>query len=229
MIKQILGNDNGLSFEKSEENIFLTPSKTKTVTIYGKNTTEYDMQLYISLSLPFGIKSSLKEFDFSVPAEGNSRFELDFSLSDDNKIFMGEAVCEIKVCDRVLEWESVYEIPLMCEMAYCYNEKALFSPDSAPMYTSKGGLWLDGINAALFEIPLQEAKNVIVSSDEGENFCVNLDGNNIHSSKGILFLTLKNRLNKLFIRSDKEQAISFLDTSSEETVCLNTVNPKYFI
>ena len=229
MIKQILGDGNGLLLETRQEKIFLAPSRKKVITVYGKNTTEYDMKLYLSLSLPFCIKSSLGEFDFTIPAEGNSRFDIDFSLSDDSKLFMGEAVCELKVCDRVLEWENVYEIPLMCEMAYSEKNSVSFSAESDSSFSSKGAFWLDGKNNALFEIPLQEKKSVLLVSDEGDEFDAILDGIALKSKDGRLSLNLNEGLNKLAVFSENEQAICVLDSSSEEPTCLNTLNPKFFI
>ena len=85
MIKLILGGDNGLILETQKKDIYLCPAKKNKIQLKAVNDTEYDMHLYMSFEPSAGTGYAPCEFDFFVPAQGNSVKEIPIEVSGDSR------------------------------------------------------------------------------------------------------------------------------------------------
>lgn len=225
MIKKIYGEDNGLILKTEENRIFLRPSKKRTLTVYSENRTEYDMHLYVSFTCPLGLKIEKKELDVFVPAEGNSRFEIPLFVSDDEKIFIGCSALEFSVTDRALEWTCGYEITLFTENTFACGVPFDFSPRAEMLFSHNGEIFMDKNEAVLLEVASFDDENITAEVVDGEK--PQLFVNKMLTDDVI---SLKKGCTRLCIRSGSSGCrIAFRRHESNEKICLNTINPKYFL
>ncbi len=230
MLKQILGEKTGLVLEVKPQRPVLCTGKSVKAELCALNSTEYDMCLDLSLNMPYGVSADKKETDIVVAAQGKTVFYLSFSLPKDGKMFFGEGIIEIKVRDRVLEWENVYELEFACEMAFKCGEKNDFSATEQMLVTDNMKVWLDDNENCCFQIAIEKKMAVTLAFDEKTGFEVWLNGEKIVASDyNCIELTLEEGLNKLCIAAQKGGYFWFCTSDGGERISLNTVNPKYFM
>ncbi len=225
MVKRIYGDDCGLELVIEQGEIFLCPSKKNKIQLFAKNITEYDMHLFFSFQMTGKVAMEKKEFDMFVPAQGNTCHTLVLSLSTEEKMYTGESVLEFLVKDRVLEWTCGYEIPIFTENVFKCCEKIDYSQSSQMLFSDKGVIYIGKGEYAVMEAASLEESDVSVESTEGNDIRVYAEKELCRDGR----VHLKEGLNRLCITAEKESRVIIKDEMSGKTVCLNTVNPKYFL
>ena len=225
MIKRIFGEDNGLELSVSEKEIYLYPGKKSRLKIHAKNSTEYDMHLFLSFGELVGAVMDKRETDVFVPAQGETYFDFPLTLKSDERMYMGCLVSEFSVTDRVLEWTSGYELVMFSENVFKCGERGDFSANDEMLFSDKGRIFIGENECVMLEAACVSDTEVIFESQVPEKISLYLDGNR-QECENIL---LKGGLNKICIESLCEQQIAFKDIYSDKVICLNTVNPKYYL
>ena len=225
MIKRILGEDNGLMLEIRQTPVYLCPSRKNKITIFAANSTEYDMHLYLSFKLPMCIGTEKKETDFFVPAEGNSSLELTLTVSGDEKMYIGQSYLELAVKDRTLEWVQLYELELYIENVFKCASGKDFMPCTDMLFSRSGIIYLDKNECAMLEIASENDLDLSISALEGTAPRIFTDTEECVDGR----LVLKKGLTRLCIQSNDTSSIVIKDQASEKVLCLNTINPKYFL
>lgn len=224
MIKRIFGEDNGLILRLEKENVFLYPAKKSKIMVWAKNITEYDMHLYLSFSDLPALVIDKKEMDVIVPAEGETRFELPIFVKSDERMFVGESILEFSVTDRVLEWTSGYEVALFTENAFKCFHKCDFSACDEMFFSHKGEIYVGEKEFVMLEVACLSEQNVIVEAQCSEKLKI------FHESKCVDGkIPLSSGLNRICLTSQCDQKVAFKDELSEKVLCLNTINPKYYL
>ena len=133
-------------------------------------------------------------------------------------------IAELRVRDRVLEWENTYEIPLMCENIFKCSEKPDFAADGDMCCSSKGVIYLSEGEYAMLLAASSEEKDICICVTDG-----GVPETTVNGEKSDMKFTLKEGLNRLCFYAKEDTAFYLTEDVSERTICLNTVNPKYFI
>ena len=224
MIKQILGEQQGLILATEKDRVFISPVKKNKIVLTAKNVTEYDMQLFVSFEPPHGVGCASKEFDFFVPAQGGSKTELNLQSSDGARIFFASTIAELTVKDRVLEWQNSYEIPFLCENVFKCAEKCDFSACEEFSVSSKGVIYLCKGEYAMIAAASDREYEVGLEIKSGACPKVTSEGK---ECGGVI--TLQKGITRICFYAPDDTSFYFKDLQSEKLVCLNTVNPKYFM
>ncbi|MBP3579983.1 MAG: hypothetical protein J6K12_01915 [Clostridia bacterium] len=225
MVKRIYGDDCGLELIIEEDEIFLCPSKKNKIELLAKNDTEYDMHLFFCFHMTGNVAMDKKEFDVFVPAQGNTCHTLVLSLSSEEKMYTGESVLEFLVKDRVLEWTCGYEIQVFTENVFKCCEKIDYSQNPQMLFSDKGVIYIDKGEYAVMEVANLLECDVTLESIEGNDIKVYVEKELCRNGR----VHLKEGLNRLCITAEKESRVVIKDELSGKKVCLNTVNPKYFL
>ena len=225
MIKKIFGDDNGLELSVMEKDIYLYAGKKSKIKIHAKNSTEYDMHLYLSFGELAGAVMDKKEADVFVPAEGETFFDFPLTLSSGERMYIGCLVSEFSVTDRVLEWTSGYELVLFCENVFRCADKCDFSPSDEMFFSDKGWIFIGEKEYVMLETACVADTQAVIEAEVPEKLSVFLDGSECDGEK----ILLKGGLNKICLVSQCEQKVAFKDEVSDKVLCLNTVNPKCFL
>lgn len=224
MIKRIFGEDNGLILRLEKENVFLYPAKKSKIIVSAKNITEYDMHLFLSLGDVPALVINKKEMDVIVPAEGETCFELPIFVKGDERMFVGESILEFSVTDRVLEWTSGYEVALFTENVFKCSNKCDFSACDEMFFSHKGEIYIGEKEFVMLEVACLWEQSVIVEAQCSEKLKI------FHESQCVDGkILLISGLNRICLSSGCGQKVAFKDEISEKVLCLNTINPKYYL
>lgn len=225
MLKKILGD---APFEvEVEKNIVLTPGEKKNVEFVFRNETEYDLPLSCGFKFYSNIKCDKSFFDIIVPANGKTKENVCFYAEKNERVFFGNNVCELKICDGVLESESDYELLIFCEMSYiCIDhEKSSDNGEENFYFTRNGSFFANGNEKVTFKIPTAEKMNVTLETLSGKTgvICVNGKKCNTHKSADI---ELKEGLNVVSVSMKEDGSFALSDFSGKIGTFLDTINAK---
>ena len=224
MIKQILGEERGLILSTEKKDVFISPAKKNKMVLNAKNTTEYDMQLFMSFMPSSGTGCPTSEFDFFVPAEGASKTEISVETGSEARMYFGYTVAELTVRDRVLEWQNTYEIPMFFENVFKCSEKCGFCASDEMAVSNGGVIYLCKGEYAMMLAASEDERDIGIGLKSGACPKILADEK---PCKDIF--TLNKGLTRLCFYAEDDTAFYFKDLQSDKLICLNTVNPKYFI
>jgi len=219
MLKKILGE---APFDVAVNGrIRVSPQKDSKTDFQFVNDSEYDMPLSCSVSVQSFIKVDKSRFDIILPAEGKTSSEISFSVSPDSKIFGGQSVCEIEISDRIFDSKTVYEAEAVCEMSFKCCDKAsdAFTACDELLFSHDGVIFGNKGEFVSLEILCTQQTDVTLG----------ISGGAVKDYSDGQRLVLTEGLNKIVFEFIGDGGISFLDPSSEETIYLTTLSPKYFI
>ncbi len=196
--------------------ILLSPDKKCTVYLDFVNDTEYEYPLCCKIRLNSSIEVDKTDFDVTLPAEGNTRQPLVFSLPKDSKLTGGEKICELLISDRIFDSKTEYEFEVRCEMTFKCREK----DGSDQTLCSRNGVFLANKGERVeIQLALLEEKTVLLHITSGA-----VKGYDDGAS-----ITLSGGLNRLSFEMQEDGSFEFLDAVRCEKIYLDTLNPKYFI
>lgn len=219
MLKKILGE---APFDVTlEAEVVLSPDKCACGTLVFQNSTEYDLPLSCSLKILTSVKADRCEFDVIVPAEGNTRHDISFSVSKDAKILGGKSVCELEIIDGVLDSKTVYELETVCEMSYkcCVGAGDIFDTSDDVVFSRDGVFFANSDEVIAMEIPRLEKTEM--------ELCI-LSGSIKNYQNGQI-IELSEGLSRLYFEVEEDGSFEFLSSGSGEKIFLETLSPKYFI
>lgn len=218
MLKKILGE---APFDvELDKKVLIVPGKKTNVKLFFSNISEYDLPLSCSLTFSTSAKVDKTAFDIVVPADGNTEYELVFSADANARMFTGVGIAELEICDRIFDSKTLYEFEIICEAAYkCEALSDGVAPSEDVLFTSGGRFFANKGETVFAEIPLMENSEYRLKVFSGKVKDKN-DGDVISLSSG---------LNRLVFEMLHDGSFEFCDVTSDETVYLDTINPKYFI
>lgn len=219
VLKKILGE---APFDAElDGEITVSPQKKSYRSLVLKNISEYDLPLSCSIKTASFAEVDKPFFDITVPAEGNTSENISFSVPCDSRLFGGEKVWTLEICDRIFDSRTEYEIPMKCEMSYkCSDDKKdSFVPSEQVIFSNKGVFFANAGEIVSLQIPCLEEISLVLHIISGE----------IAGYKDRDIICLAKGLNRLSFEMIKDGSFEFQNTVNEETAFPDTINPKYFI
>lgn len=219
MLKRILGQ---APFDVSlSERIIVVPGQKSRARLVFTGDSEYDLPLSCNLDVNGFVKVDASSFDVMVPAGGKSESELVFSASPDSMILGGEKVFSLEIIDRIFDTKTEYELSIRCEMGYkcSLSKEEAFEKTDTPLYSRSGVFFGNKGEIISLEIPCENETEIKIAVLSGKIKDVP-DGKSIHLNTGV---------NRLFFEMQQDGSFELCDVTSDETIYLDTINPKYFI